>query len=1402
MMKSRNLFIRAAAVLFFSVLPVGAFAALELHLPLDNSPNDASGNGRNATLLNGPTYGTGVMNQAIVLDGTNDYLRVPAFNPGGTFSTAMWVRMDATDNIRTFIEYNKNNNRDDFFFGIENGQVFIELEDTNTTEGGPCGGAKICTGVGLVPNRWYHLAMVVTPTTWTLYVNGEVAATQSHTRPVTFNTPGVWLIGGDSDGNPYDTADSDWFDGRMDDVRVYSHALTQVEVAQLMGLRGFWKFDECAWTGAAGEVLDASGNGLHGTRAGSAATAAGRVCTAASLNGTTDYINVPDNALLDLGSTLTVGAWVYPDAIPGSGLKTIVSKDENYEFHINNQGRIYWWWNNSSGTTRSLTSTGAALTAGNWYHIAIVYEPGRQAIYINGVERGSSSYNEPLMLNADPLQIGADQGFAGRQFDGLIDEVKIYARAIGTEELAGIMADTGRTCPNCTPPAQLAYYAMDEALWNGTADEIRDGSGNNNHAVRVGAATTVANGRVCRGGDIPNNTSTSAINTNLNVATAIGGRGSITFWYNGDTAWNNGTARTLLDASNNLGNEAADKYFFLVKEGGGRLRFRLEDSADTDSQARTSANTFPANTWVHIGVTWDLPNDRLQIYINGALRATSTTNLNGTPGNWATLYLGDNRMSGVSGNGYTTNSANGILDEARIYNYVRTLGEIQADMNATHACGNVDHFAIAHAGTGVTCQAENVTITAHDALHNPVTSYTGTISLSTGTLRGDWTVVTGAGALLNGAANDGAATYTFAAADSGVAVLALKHTVAGTVNINVADGAVTETSGAATAAEDPALVFAEGGFRFINAAGLASVANQVAGQSSAVHYLQAIRTDTSTGACVGVFGAGQTVSIELASQCNDPVTCAGRQVAFTNNAMTTALAGNPDAAVSSYSTVPVTFLADGSSRAAFTVNYPDVGRISLHARYNMPLGTGAPSGNYMTGSSNPFVVRPGGFALSNIVRTADSFANPGALDETGPVFMRAGENFTATVTAVTVDGATATPNYGRETVAETVRLVPTLLAPAAGNNPAISNATAFGAFTNGVATGTTFGWGEVGIITLAGEVGDSDYLGAGNVTGASTGNVGRFTPYDFSVSYNAPRFTTACATGNFTYVGQPFRYVAGSEPVMTVTARNGATGTTQNYSGVWWKMTDASLTGRSYTAATGTLDTGALPSPDPVIADLGGGTGTLAFGSGATGLAFTRAAPVAPFDAEISLAINVIDTDGIAYAGNPARFGQASAGNGIAFDNGKAMRYGRLNLTNAFGSELLPLPMPMRAQYYVDATTGFVTNTADVCTSIALSSIQLTSAVETVTADNPIRVKGVRTTTASIATPFAAGDAGLSFSAPGAGGDGYVDVTPTTPSYLQFDWDGDSAYDDNPTARANFGVYRGSNRQIYLRERF
>jgi hypothetical protein len=323
--------------------------------------------------------------------------------------------------------------------------------------------------------------------------------------------------------------------------------------------------------------------------------------------------------------------------------------------------------------------------------------------------------------------------------------------------------------------------------------------------------------------------------------------------------------------------------------------------------------------------------------------------------------------------------------------------------------------------------------------------------------------------------------------------------------------------------------------------------------------------------------------------------------------------------------------------------------------------------------------------------------------------------------------------------------------------------------------------------------------------------VGRFVPDHFAVTLNKPSFATGCAAGEFTYVGQAFKFA--TQPVITVTAQNAGGGTTKNYTGDLFKLNNdsKSVTGPKYgndgAPTDPRLQTGGLPtSGDPAIVDNGDGTATLSFSAG-TGLDYEHGEPVAPFNSSIDLAITIKDTDGVTVTSidgapgtNPVTFSD------IAFDNGSQMRYGRVFINDAIGSELMDLPMEMVAQYYT-ADDGFITNGKDTCTKnvdVTLGNFKAYPGPRN-TFDPPDNNNpGVTTQThyqlddASRPPSLASGDFGLLLSAPGIHHQGTVDVTADVPAWLQFDWNDNG--DENPTARAAFGIYRGNHHRIYQQE--
>lgn len=739
------------------------------------------------------------------------------------------------------------------------------------------------------------------------------------------------------------------------------------------------------------------------------------------------------------------------------------------------------------------------------------------------------------------------------------------------------------------------------------------------------------------------------------------------------------------------------------------------------------------------------------------------------------------------------------IDQIKVRVYMRVTAPITAN-----------HVAISAANVGNTCSPSNVTITPHDAAHSRTPSWGGTIQVTTSDGKGDWAVVSGSAANFNnGTANDGMATYAFGAGESSV-TLGLIHTTAGTVTVGVADA----TTGASLTTNTPtaelvnSISYSAGGFTITDAAGnpVADM-TQIAGQTSPQYYLYAVNNS-----CSATFTSAKT--IDMAFECIDPVTCQSPVVTVTNTTTGQSYrlpAGMPagTSTPTAYTAVPLSFTAN--SRAPFTINYPDAGKITLYFRY---------AASSMLSESPPFVVKPAGFVLSGIKRSSDNLANPGATSASGTKFVKAGEAFSATVTAVTASGATA-PNFGREVTPEAVELTPALVSGLGlSNTPPVVGS--FGAFSNGVASGSHFVWNEVGIIQLTPHIapdasGVSSYLGAGDVQGTASGAVGRFYlgKFDLQLAALEPRADVCPADPNcpspFAYMGEQvdanFTLVAMSVNGLPV----------QNYVGAFAKLDPRIFAGLNMGAVDTTttppmafaqppyrlsarISNAGMPAAscntDPCFQLDGNGVQaqatvnvpfTLLRGTAADGAYAAVGVGIAPLDADGA----PVDGAASATCNNPLVADcynldtDATAGNDRTLVGTTEFRYGRLKLASGYGSERLPLPLTATLQYW-DWERSYVTSADDLLTSASpvLSNWSGNLAAgETVASPQPLL--------------FNNGVAGYTLSAPGPGNDGSVDVTAVDASTAAA-----FAYLSVLPGRAMFGVYKGSNEFIDIRELF
>ena len=725
---------------------------------------------------------------------------------------------------------------------------------------------------------------------------------------------------------------------------------------------------------------------------------------------------------------------------------------------------------------------------------------------------------------------------------------------------------------------------------------------------------------------------------------------------------------------------------------------------------------------------------------------------------------------------------------------VVSIGSLLALTPATGS--GVDHYELSLASSSLACSASTVTVTACATGGAPCSSPATTLAGATATL-------STAGATLGSASlsfnSSGVASttliYPTATEGSVVAVTLSAESVA-------ASGArqCCANGSSCAPANSCNTTFHTAGFIVAGSANGASATlpAQTAGTSSGPYYLRAVRTSTSTQACEAAMTG--TTSVNWAAQCNNPGTCSSGNLMTLSAAGSSAIAANPGSGVSSSTAVAMTFDANGN--APFSFNYADVGQVTLWASKTV-------NGATLAGNSNAFVVKPAGFAITAVRQTASpNLVNPAAASATGTKFVKAGEAFSATVTALTSAGAAA-PNFGRESSPEGVLLTPTLVLPSGGINGSLNNGTlAGGSFSAGVVTASNLSYSEVGIITLNAAVADGDYLGAGNVSTAGGTTIGRFVPAQFALSGGSVthRSALACAPASaFSYQGENFRLA------FTLTAQNMAGATTQNYSGSFAKLDPTAAAGWNLAG----LDGSTAFSAASARLSLGSATGAWSNGV-ATGVTLSANVPRAgvpdgPFNAGFGVAPT--DSDGVALGS----FNMASTAGG-ANDRGTvasvALRHGRLRLANAIGAADRPLALPVSAQSW--SGSAWDTNTLDSCTTVPTSAISHGNLRRTLTAADLNASAGITLTT---------GQGLLRFAAPGGGRSGTFDValslgssstdqsclqtwTPDKPAtagaglaYLRGAWCG-SNLDKDASARVTFGLQRTQVNTVFRRENY
>lgn len=811
-------------------------------------------------------------------------------------------------------------------------------------------------------------------------------------------------------------------------------------------------------------------------------------------------------------------------------------------------------------------------------------------------------------------------------------------------------------------------------------------------------------------------------------------------------------------------------------------------------------------TWYFVAVSVDISASTvvLRVYdASGSLLATTSAGYGGvwSVGSGATTVGGESAGSAQNGLNFK-----GYLDELKVYRGALDASKIASLRVPVPRLCTV-YLRLKHDGSASVCAREPVVV---EAWQDPTFTVPFAPDVSVTLASGTWWD-----------AASGGASGSILTVSNGSATRYLERLTTGPLSlaVNTSTPAATAVSCLDTNAGSSSCALTWGSSSFVIDE---DISNQVAGSN------------------VVVAGRPHDLRVRLVrwDGVSPPPTGCGVDTSYSGSQnVTTALVPNglhPSGATApavsgvSLSAPAVLALSFSNGVASFNLDTSDVGRFALSFS-DTAYGSG------VSGSSAELTVRPFGLAVLPAPAQAAGVTTATAANG-GSSTGRAGEPFATTIKAVQWVSADDVDNNGIPDAgadlsdnAVTARfsaalpltasnVVPVLVA----GDPGLAEVdTSAGAWSGGTWSGN-LSFGNVGAFTLeAGPL--SSYLGTSLSLPAGVSNaVGRFRPHHFGIS--DPLLVGGCGSApSMTYVGQPFtigfrvKALNAGGSVATNYGRAGYAPLATGSANVLLASKGTDVFNSIAPSGTVLPNEAATPAVLQVLTS-GWGDGVFAYpgGSGQTdSFSLQRTTTVGPFD-DMQIGMRFVDTSGdnVEYWAADTMVPVCASTGSCVGELGKTnMRYGRVRATNAFGSALLPLSLPLRAEYWAGASLQWRPNTQDVCAK----SITVPTAGAGLAFGAPITGKNELAAgevvadvggaiTGAVGLPFAAGVSSIllrspssATSGPGKTNYGFVelDFAPAAgwgwPAWLP-------AASASGRAKATFGLYKGSDRIIYRRE--
>jgi hypothetical protein len=596
---------------------------------------------------------SGKFGEAAIFNGSSSYINLGDPTSGITtanYSISFWVNTTSTSASYLISKYLGDGIDSTDIFRVRNlsdGTISFRTSTSNPS-------ARDITSTSTINDgNWHHILFTVEPNLSKLYINGtEEGSSTTGTAKAPSSISRNVTIGRHDGGDNY-------FNGKIDQVRIYDSTLTQSQVTQLyqennstvgthlFGCIANYNLDGSAKESMGTTAYDGTETDItyryDGTPTAVDFGVGGKSDYGARFNGSSSYISgVP--ALTNSNAEFTISMWFKCNTTASSQylfgeIRENGTYDPLFLIWLNTSGYLNTEFRNNSSSTSGVTITDSTnYCDDSWHHIVSILTTSQMKMYIDGSEVSSSPANISGVCDVNNISIGArnNRGTNGNWFNGDIDQVRIFSKALSSNEVGKLYGNgageiacayTSTTDDAAYPIANTAYYKLD----NNSKDSARSTGKFNEGAIFNGSSSKIV----------------------LPTSTFSPSTFSLSAWCNVTSDTDENTILELFD------NQTYPNHTTIVLSAGGTgysSRFLLRNYA-TNQYNYNPSGTVSKNVWKHYAMTYD--GSTVKSYIDGSLVDSGSLTLSNTVGTISSIQIG---LSSGS------RHLNGSIDQVRIYN--------------------------------------------------------------------------------------------------------------------------------------------------------------------------------------------------------------------------------------------------------------------------------------------------------------------------------------------------------------------------------------------------------------------------------------------------------------------------------------------------------------------------------------------------------------------------------------------------------------------------------------------------------------------------------------------------------------------------------------------------------------